>query len=204
MVPAILALAEKLGASGKDVLTAYMLGTEVQWKLGEALVDCGDHYAKGWHSTGTVGAFGATAAAAKLLGLSEGEAAHAFGIVASEVGGFQEQFGTHCKPFHAGRANEVGVRAALLAQGGFTSSRSAFEGKVGWLRLVADRYDLSKVDRFGAPWGILEETFGRGMSFFRRAAKSSGLAKKGSAPRLCSFSFTSAIVMIRASSSASF
>jgi len=164
VVPAILALAEKLGASGKDVLTAYMLGTEVQWKLGEALVDCGDHYAKGWHSTGTVGAFGATAAAAKLLGLSEGEAAHAFGIVASEVGGFQEQFGTHCKPFHAGRANEVGVRAALLAQGGFTSSRSAFEGKVGWLRLVADRYDLSKVDRFGAPWGILEETFGRGMN----------------------------------------
>jgi 2-methylcitrate dehydratase PrpD len=164
VVPAIFALSEKLGASGKDILTAYMLGTEVQWKLGEALVDCGDHYARGWHSTCTIGAFGATGSAAKLLELDHEQAANAFGIAASEVGGFQEQFGTHCKPFHAGRANEIGVRAALLAQGGFTSARSAFEGKVGWLKLVADKFDLSKVDRFGQPWGILEETFGRGMN----------------------------------------
>jgi len=164
VVPAIFALAEKLGASGKDMLTAYMLGIEVQWKLGEALVDCGDHYARGWHSTATVGAFGGTAAAAKLLRLNEEQAANAFGIAASEVGGFQEQFGTHCKAFHAGRANEIGVRAALLAQGGFTSARSAFEGKVGWLKLVAEKFDLSKLDRFGQPWGILEETFGRGMN----------------------------------------
>ena len=164
VVPAIFALAEKLGSSGKDILTAYMLGTEVQWKLGEALVDCGDHYARGWHSTSTVGAFGATAAAAKLLKLDAEQAAHAFGITASEAAGFQEQFGTHCKPFHAGRANEIGVRAALLAQGGFTSARSAFEGKVGWLKLVAEKFDLSKIDRFGEPWGILEETFARGMN----------------------------------------
>jgi 2-methylcitrate dehydratase PrpD len=164
VVPAIFALAEKLGSSGKDILTAYMLGTEVQWKLGEALVDCGDHYARGWHSTCTIGAFGATAAAAKLLKVDTEQAANAFGIAASEVGGFQEQFGTHCKPFHAGRAGEIGVRAALLAQGGFTSARSAFEGKVGWLKLVADKFDLSKIDRFGEPWGILEDTFARGMN----------------------------------------
>jgi 2-methylcitrate dehydratase PrpD len=164
IVPAIFALAEKGGASGKEMLTAYMVGTEVQWKLGEALVDCGDHYARGWHSTGTIGAFGATASAAKLLKLDAEQAANAFGIAASEVGGFHEQFGTHCKPFHAGRANEIGVRAALLAQGGFTSARSAFEGKVGWLKLVAEKLDLSKIDRFGQPWGILEETFGRGMN----------------------------------------
>ena len=164
IVPAIFALAEQLGATGHDVLTAYMLGTEVQWKLGEALVDCGDHYGKGWHSTSTIGAFGATASAAKLLRLNEEQVTNAFGIAASEVGGFQEQFGTHCKPFHAGRANEIGVRAALLAQGGFTSARSAVEGKVGWLKLVADTYDLTKADRFGDPWGILESTFGRGMN----------------------------------------
>jgi len=164
IVPAILALAEKLEASGRDMLTAYMVGTEVQWKLGEALVDCGDHYARGWHSTCTVGAFGATAAAAKLLALTQGEATHAFGIAASEAGGFQEQFGTHCKSFHAGRANEIGVRAALLAKGGFTSAKTAFEGKVGYLKLVAEKYDLSKIDGFGAPWGILEKTFGRGIN----------------------------------------
>lgn len=164
VVPAIFALAEKLGSSGRDVITAYMLGTEVQWKLGEALVDCGDHYAKGWHSTCTIGAFGAAAAAAKLLALTESQAAHAFGIAASEAGGFQEQFGTHCKPFHAGRANEIGVRAALLAKGGFTSAKSAFEGKVGFLQLVATKYDLGKIANFGKPWGILEETFGRGIN----------------------------------------
>ena len=175
IVPAILALAEKLGASGKDMLTAYMVGTEVQWKLGEALVECGDHYARGWHSTSTIGAFGATASAARLLGLDEDQAANAFGIAASEVGGFQEQFGTHCKPFHAGRANEIGVRAALLAQGGFTSARSALEGKVGWVKLVAEKYDLSKVDRFGDPWGILEETFGRGMNLKAHPVCASGL-----------------------------
>ena len=164
IVPAIFALAEKLGSTGRDVITAYMLGTEVQWKLGEALVDCGDHYAKGWHSTCTIGAFGAVASAAKLLGLSEEQTAYAFGIAASEVGGFQEQFGTHCKPFHAGRANEIGVRAALLAQGGFTSAKTAFEGKVGFLQLVASKYDLGKIGNFGAPWGILEKTFGRGIN----------------------------------------
>ncbi len=164
IVPAIFALAEKLGSSGRDIITAYMLGTEVQWKLGEALVDCGDHYAKGWHSTGTIGAFGAVAAAAKLLALTEEETACAFGIAASEAGGFQEQFGTHCKPFHAGRANEIGVRAALLAKGGFTAARSAFEGKVGFLQLVATKYDLGKIAGFGKPWGILEKTFGRGIN----------------------------------------
>src|SRR5687767_4126677 len=164
IVPAIFALAEKLGSSGRDVITAYMLGTEVQWKLGEALVDCGDHYAKGWHSTCTIGAFGAVAAAAKLLQLTEEQTAYAFGIAASEASGFQEQFGTHCKPFHAGRANEIGVRAALLAKGGFTSAKSAFEGKVGFLQLVATKFDLGKIANFGRPWGILEETFGRGIN----------------------------------------
>lgn len=164
IVPAIFALAEKLGSNGRDIITAYMLGTEVQWKLGEALVDRGDHYAKGWHSTCTIGAFGATASTAKLLRLTEDQTAYAFGIAASEASGFQEQFGTHCKPFHAGRANEIGVRAALLAKGGFTSARSAFEGKLGFLRLVADKYDLGKISNFGAPWGILEETFGRGIN----------------------------------------
>ncbi|MCC7080883.1 MAG: MmgE/PrpD family protein [Burkholderiales bacterium] len=164
VVPAILALAEMQGASGADVLTAYLLGTEVQWKLGEALVACGDHYAKGWHSTCTVGAFGATASAARLLRLDVAQAANAFGVAASEVGGFQEQFGTHCKPLHAGRSNEIGVRAALLARGGFTSARSALEGKVGLLQLIAEKFDLSKIDRFGEPWGILETTFGRGIN----------------------------------------
>jgi 2-methylcitrate dehydratase PrpD len=195
VVPAILALAEHRGATGAEMLVAYMLGTEVQWKLGEALVDCGDHYAKGWHSTCTVGAFGATAAAARLLGLDRSQAVHAFGIAASEVGGFQEQFGTYCKPFHAGRANEIGVRAALLAQGGFTSAPSALEGKVGLLKLVADRLDLGKVDRFGEPWGILEPTFGRGINLKAHPVCASALgAVEGMQALMARHGFTAADV----------
>jgi 2-methylcitrate dehydratase PrpD len=175
IVPAILALAEKFGASGKDIITAYMAGTEVQWRLGEALVSHGDHYIQGWHSTGTVGAFGAAAAASKLLGLDMEATARALAIVASEAGGFQEQFGTHCKSFHAGRANEVGVRAALLAEGGFTGAKSALEGKVGYLKLIAQKYDLSKLDNFAKPWGILETSFGRGINLKAHPVCASGV-----------------------------
>ncbi|MFM9982160.1 MAG: MmgE/PrpD family protein [Burkholderiales bacterium] len=175
IVPAILALAEHLGSTGEDVIAAFMVGTEIQWKLGEALVDAGDHYLRGWHSTCTVGAFGATASAAWLLKLDREQMRNAFGIAASEAAGFQEQFGTHCKPFHAGRANEIGIRAALLAKGGLTSSKTALEGNVGFLKLVAGKMDLSKISNFGAPWGILEKTFGRGINLKANPVCASGV-----------------------------
>jgi 2-methylcitrate dehydratase PrpD len=175
VVPAMLALGERLGCPGRDLITAYMVGTEVQWRLGEALVTSGDHYAKGWHSTGTVGTFGATAAAGKLMGLDTSRMTHAFGLAASEAGGFQEQFGTHAKSFHAGRANENGVRAALLARDGFTSARSALDGSLGYLRLVADQYDASKIAGFAQPWGILEPTFVRGINLKKYPVCASGL-----------------------------
>ena len=175
IVPAILALAESFGANGKDIVAAYMAGTEVQWRLGEALVANGDHYINGWHSTGTVGAFGAAAAAAKLLRLDRESTARALAIVASEAGGFQEQFGTHCKSFHAGRANEVGVRAALLARGGFTGAKSALDGKVGYLKLVAQNFDISGLDNFARPWGILETSFGRGINLKAHPVCASGV-----------------------------
>ena len=164
ILPAILALCEASGLSGKDALTAYMVGTEVQWKMGDALVTSGNHYAKGWHSTGTIGTLGAAAAAGKLLGLDVDQMTNALGIAASEAGGFQEQFGTHSKSFHAGRANENGVNAALLAREGFTSSRTALDGRLGYLKVSTDRYDLGKVGGFGDPWGIMEPTVGRGIN----------------------------------------
>ncbi len=164
ILPAILALGEAVRLSGEDALTAYMVGTEVQWKLGDALVTSGNHYAKGWHSTGTIGTLGAAAAAGKLLGLDVDQMTNALGIAASEAGGFQEQFGTHCKSFHAGRANENGVNAALLAKEGFTSSRTALDGRLGYLKVSTDRYDLGKVGGFGEPWGIMEPTVARGIN----------------------------------------
>jgi 2-methylcitrate dehydratase PrpD len=175
VVPAILALAEHLGASGRDVVTAYMVGTEVQWRLGDAFVYSGNHYAKGWHSTCTIGSFGAAAAAGKLLRLDVTQLTHAIGLTASMAAGFQEQFGTHGKAFHAGRANENGVNAALLAQGGFTSATRAIEGPVGFARLVADQYDLEKVEGFGRPWGISDPTFARGINLKKFPVCASGV-----------------------------
>jgi 2-methylcitrate dehydratase PrpD len=164
ILPTLLALGEAMALNGEDMITAYMVGTEAQWKLGDALVTSGNHYGKGWHSTGTIGTFGATAAAGKLLGLDEEKMINALGIAASEAAGFQEQFGTHCKSFHAGRANENGVTAALLASEGFTSSRTALEGKLGYIRVSTDRYDTNKINNFGNPWGILEPTVARGIN----------------------------------------
>lgn len=175
IVPAIFALAEYLGSTGEDILTAFAIGSEVQWRFGEMLVAESDHYARGWHSTGTVGAFGAAAAAGWMLGLSREQMTHALGIVASEAGGFQAQFGSHCKPFHAGRSNEVGVRAALLARGGFTSAPDALESKVGLLNLVSSGFDTGFLDRFGEPWGITEPTFARGINLKTAPVCASGL-----------------------------
>jgi 2-methylcitrate dehydratase PrpD len=122
-----------------------------------------------------IGSFGATSAAGKLLRLDFEKMGHALGITASMAAGVQEQFGTHCKSFHAGRANENGVKAALLARGGFTSARSALEGKLGYINLVADEYDLAKIDNFCNPWGIIESTFIRGINLKKHPVCASGL-----------------------------
>lgn len=165
VAPVILSIGEVLNSNGKDLLTAFLLGTEVQWKIGEALVGSGNHYNKGWHSTGTVGTLGAVAAAGKLLRLDSEKMANAFSIAASEISGIREQFGTMAKPFHAGRAAENGVVAALLARGGFTGAKTAFEGETGIFRLIADDYDLSKIDRLGDPWGLLDPDSQKGIIF---------------------------------------
>jgi 2-methylcitrate dehydratase PrpD len=165
IVPVILALGELLKSSGKDLLTAFLIGTEVQWKVGEALVSYGNHYDKGWHSSGTVGTLGAAAAAGKLLRLDSEKMAHAFSIAASEASGMREQFGTMTKSFHIGRAADNGITAAFLARGGFTGARTALEGDTGLFRLMADQYDVDKIKEFGNPWGILDPDSKRGVIF---------------------------------------
>lgn len=115
----LLALAEKTGASGADVLTSFVAGYETACRVG-ALVMPG-HYAMGFHSTATAGAFGAAAACGRLLGLDEAAMARAFGIAGTMAAGLKSQFGTDCKPFHAGRATEAGLLAATMAQRGFSS-----------------------------------------------------------------------------------
>ena len=111
---AALALGERQHASGAQFLEAFLTGFEVECKIAEAIHP--HHYKKGFHSSGTVGTFGATvAAAAKLLRLDETATAHALAIAASMASGIRVNFGTMTKPLHVGRAAQNGVIAAELA-----------------------------------------------------------------------------------------
>ena len=114
LVPATFALGELLGASGREVLHAYVVGFEVMAKLGRT-TQPRHSLDGGWHATGTIGAFGATAACCKLLGLDAEKTGHALGTVYSMTSGNVSNFGTMCKPLHAGLAARNAVEAALWA-----------------------------------------------------------------------------------------
>src|SRR5487761_800449 len=119
ILPALLALAERERASGRAVITAFVAGYETACRIGMALRP--GHYDLGFHATGTVGCFGAAAACAHLLGLDAEKTAAALGIAGTQAAGLKSQFGTMCKPFHAGKAAQNGLLAALLARRGFSS-----------------------------------------------------------------------------------
>jgi 2-methylcitrate dehydratase PrpD len=125
VLPAALALAERERASGQALLTAFVVGVEIEAKLGRALNPA--HYETGWHATSTLGVFGAAAAAAKLLGLPAERMAHALAIAASMSSGIKANFGTDCKPWHVGHATRCGLEAAQLAAAGFTGNPRALE-----------------------------------------------------------------------------
>jgi 2-methylcitrate dehydratase PrpD len=127
LVPAAFALGELLGASGREVLHAYVVGFEVMAKIGRT-TQPRHSLDGGWHATGTIGSFGATAACCKLLGLDAGQVGHALGIVYSMTSGNVSNFGTMCKPLHAGLAARNAVEAALWAREGFTSVPHPFDG----------------------------------------------------------------------------
>jgi 2-methylcitrate dehydratase PrpD len=145
------AAAELVGATGKELLVAYVAGVEVACRTSDASNP--RHYQKGFHSTGTFGAIGAVAGAGKLLGLSSEQMLYALGIAAALSGGYRENFGTMTKPLHAGRAAEAGVFAARLAADGFTAARNILEAKRGMYNASSDGYEPSRIDgRLGAPF----------------------------------------------------
>jgi 2-methylcitrate dehydratase PrpD len=125
ILPGLLALAELRRSSGREVVTAFVAGYETACRIGAALQP--GHYNLGFHSTGTVGAFGAAAACARLLGLDAEATAMALGIAGTQAGGLKSQFGTMCKPFHAGKAAQNGLLAARLAARGFSSRADIIE-----------------------------------------------------------------------------
>lgn len=150
-LPAVLALAERGNRSGLELLTAYQIAVEVETKLAEAINP--RHYADGFHSTATLGAIGAAAGAARLLGLDAAQTAQALSLGASQAAGLRENFGTMTKPFHPGRAAESGVLAAELVKLGWTAAPDALEAKRGFFNAAGGGYDAQAIHgRLGKPW----------------------------------------------------
>jgi 2-methylcitrate dehydratase PrpD len=125
ILPGLLALAELKRSPGREVITAFVAGYETACRIGAALQP--GHYNLGFHSTSTVGSFGAAAACARLLGLDAEMTAMALGIAGTQAAGLKSQFGTMCKPFHAGKAAQNGFLAARLAARGFSSRTDIVE-----------------------------------------------------------------------------
>jgi len=134
---AVLALAERNGCSGREVIDALVLGIDVACRIGNVMYP--DHYDRGWHITGSTGMLGAAAGCARLLRLDEEQTAMALGIAASQPVGLREQFGTMTKPFHPGAAARAGLMSALLASRGFTASARALEAPRGLVQVASDK-----------------------------------------------------------------
>ncbi|MES3004436.1 MAG: MmgE/PrpD family protein [Pseudomonadota bacterium] len=132
VLSALLPLAEALGSSGIDFVTAYVAGFEVECKLGMAVNM--HHYTKGWHPTSTLGTFGSAAACAKLMGLDAERTAVALALAATFASGLKANFGTMTKPLHVGQSARNGLFAARLASRGYTANgERVFEHKQGFL-----------------------------------------------------------------------
>jgi 2-methylcitrate dehydratase PrpD len=155
---AILALSEYMPVIGISFVHAFVLGVEVECRIGNAVYP--SHYDIGWHITGTTGVFGAAAAAAKLLGLSQRQLVWALGIAATQASGLREMFGSMCKPLHPGMAAKNGLYAALLAAKDFTSTNFGIEGKRGFANVLATERDYDEITkRLGETWELAENTY---------------------------------------------
>jgi 2-methylcitrate dehydratase PrpD len=155
---ALLPLAETRPMSGREFLHAFILGVEVECRIGNSVYP--EHYDRGWHITGTAGVFGAAAAAGKILGLNAQQMTWALGIAATQSSGLREMFGTMCKPFHPGRAAQNGLLAAHLAAQNFTSSERGIEAPRGFAHVLSTKFDPAEItERLGETWEIALNTY---------------------------------------------
>jgi 2-methylcitrate dehydratase PrpD len=141
LLPCLIALAEARHIEGIRVASAYVVGFEICCKLGRAL-DL-THYSRGWHMTATMGTIAAAAACGHLLKLDAERITHAIGLALAQTGGTRENFGTDAKSLQAGQANATAIRAALLAERGFTASPHALDGRAGFTQLYSGGEDIA-------------------------------------------------------------
>jgi 2-methylcitrate dehydratase PrpD len=156
LVSALVAAGDTIGAPGARLIDGYVVGFEIEARLGRVMNP--RHYQRGWHCTSTLGAIGSAAAVARVLQLDAATTAHALAIAASEASGLKENFGTMVKPLHAGLAARDGVLAALLAQSGLTASERALDGPQGFLHAMdSERTDLDReCADLGSRWEIVD------------------------------------------------
>ncbi len=155
VLAAALAVGEERGSSGREVLEAFVAGFEVECKLAETIKPA--HYWKGFHTTATIGAFGAYAAVGTLFDLNEDVLKASLGITASLTSGIRANFGTMTKPLHAGMAASNGVIACLLGKEGFTANMSALDGRWGFMEIMAGGSDPEMMmGKMGEPYSIVD------------------------------------------------
>src|SRR6478672_4468720 len=135
VLAALFALAERAPVSGEQFMLAYATGFEAGVRSGRTAPG---HHKGGWHLTGTLGSIAAGVASGKMIGLDTQRLTYAMGISATQAAGMQQNRGTMCKSFHAGKAASNGVLAALLAERGFDSTQEIIEGKKGFSRIYSD------------------------------------------------------------------
>ncbi|WP_458095228.1 MmgE/PrpD family protein [Roseomonas sp. WA12] len=158
VAPPLLALAELRGLSGAQVLHAFLLGAEVECRIG-ASVSPG-HYDRGWHITSTTGVFGAAAGCARLLRLDARQCWHALGIAASQSAGLVENLPYAAKNVGMGNAARNGLLAALMAQAGYTAAPAAIEGPLGWARAMGDVPRVPRItEGLGESWEFSRNTY---------------------------------------------
>jgi len=158
-ISAALALAQAQGASGEQFLRAVVVGYEISTRIGAAM---GKAHYKYWHNTGTIGVFGACAAACEILRLDAKRFAHALATVTTFAAALQQAFrmDSMSKPLHAGRAAEAGVTAALAAREGVTGSLDVIEGDAGFGRAMSNGPDWDKAfESLGRTFNICRMTF---------------------------------------------
>jgi 2-methylcitrate dehydratase PrpD len=161
LVPVILAAGEIVQANGTAILDAYVVGFELECRLGNVM-NPRHYHQRGWHCTSSIGTVGAAAAVARVLGLDAPAVQHALGIAASAACGLKENLGTMVKPLHAGMAARNGLMAAQLAQRGFTSSPQALDGPQGYLAAMDS--EQATLDNAAADLGIRWEILDTGVT----------------------------------------
>ena len=157
VAPGLFALAERRPVAGAALLHAFILGVEVECRIGNALPG---HYRRGWHITATCGVLGAAAAAGKILGLDARLMGWALGIAATQSSGLVENLGTMSKSVGVGNAARNGLTAALLAEAGLSGPDRPLEGPRGFAAVMDEDGDLSSAtEGLGESWELMQNAY---------------------------------------------